>query len=122
VIFDKMQGGPAQFIAESHSAVESWKNLSLPNLSILVKDRDDQRAAEAQKSAAARAREVEARDARRLVLSRLREGLGPLSSAVIDHIDEFDEHRDKSIAIDCAKARASHRSISSIRLSRTSLN
>jgi hypothetical protein len=29
VIFDKMQGGPAQFIAESHCAVESWKNLSL---------------------------------------------------------------------------------------------
>jgi hypothetical protein len=27
--FDKMQGGPAQFIAESHCAVVSWKNLSL---------------------------------------------------------------------------------------------
>jgi hypothetical protein len=29
VILDKMQGGPTQFIAESHCAVESWKNFSL---------------------------------------------------------------------------------------------
>jgi hypothetical protein len=29
VIFDKMQGGPTDFIAESHCAVRSWKNFSL---------------------------------------------------------------------------------------------
>jgi hypothetical protein len=29
VIFDKMQGGPTHFIAESHYAAESWKNFSL---------------------------------------------------------------------------------------------
>src|ERR1700692_1223763 len=29
VILDKMQGGPTEFIAESHCAVESWKNFSL---------------------------------------------------------------------------------------------
>ena len=29
VIFDKMQGGPTHFIAESHCAVRSWKNFSL---------------------------------------------------------------------------------------------
>jgi hypothetical protein len=29
VIFDKMQGGPPHFIAESHYAVRSWKNFSL---------------------------------------------------------------------------------------------
>jgi hypothetical protein len=29
VIFDKMQGGPTHFMAESHCAAKSWKNFSL---------------------------------------------------------------------------------------------
>jgi hypothetical protein len=71
------------------------KAVGVPNLSSLVKERDDQRAADAQKALADQSKEAEARDARRLVRSRLREGLSPLSSAIIDHIDEFDEQRDQ---------------------------
>ncbi len=71
------------------------KPVGLPNLLSLVKERDDERAIETQKALAQQSKEAEARDARRLTSSRLREGLSPLSSAIIDHIDEFDEQRDQ---------------------------
>ena len=71
------------------------KAVGIPNLSSLVKERDDLRAAEAEKAKAAQSKEDDARDARKLARSSLREGLSPLSSAIIDHIDEFDEQRDQ---------------------------
>lgn len=72
------------------------KAVGIPNLLSLVQERDQQRAVEAQKASAAQAKEAEAHDARRLARSRLREGLSPLSSAIVDHIDEFDEQRDQN--------------------------
>ena len=60
-----------------------------------LQERDQQRTVEAQKASAAQAREAEAHDARRLARSLLREGLSPLSSALVDHIDEFDEQPDQ---------------------------
>jgi hypothetical protein len=71
------------------------KPVGVPNLSSLIKERADQRTVEAKKVAAAQSKAAEERDARRLTRSRLREGLGPLSSAIIDHIDEFDDQRDQ---------------------------
>ena len=71
------------------------KGVGIPNLLSLVKERDDQRAAEAQRASFEQARHAEAHDARKLVRSRLREGLGPLACAMVDHIDEFDEQRDQ---------------------------
>jgi len=71
------------------------KAVGIPNLLSLVQERDQQRAVEAQKASAARARKAEAHEAHRLARSRLREGLSPLSSTIVDHIDEFDEQRDK---------------------------
>jgi hypothetical protein len=71
------------------------KAVGVPNLSMLVKERDDRRAVEAKKALAEQSKEAHARDARKLTRSRLREGLSPLSGAIIDHIDEFDEQRDQ---------------------------
>ena len=71
------------------------KAVGIPNLLSLVQERDQQRTVEAQKASAAQAREAEAHDARRLTRSLLREGLSPLSSALVDHIDEFDEQPDQ---------------------------
>ncbi len=74
---------------------EKRKPVSLPNLLVWVKERDDARVAEAQRAEAERSRQEEARIARRLVRSSLRESLSPLSGTIIDHIDEFDDHRDQ---------------------------
>jgi hypothetical protein len=71
------------------------KGVGIPNLLSLVKERDDQRAAEAQRASFEQARQAEAHDARKLVRLRLREGLGALACAMVDHIDEFDEQRDQ---------------------------
>jgi hypothetical protein len=71
------------------------KAVGVPNLSSLVKERYDLRAAETEKAKAAQSKEAESRNARRLARSRLREGLSPLSGAIIDHIDEFDEQRNQ---------------------------
>jgi hypothetical protein len=71
------------------------KPVNVPNLSSLIKERDDQRATEARKVEAAAAQEAEARETRRWARVRLRDGLNPLSSAIVDHIDEFDDHRDQ---------------------------
>ena len=71
------------------------KPVGVPNLLVWVKERDDARGAEAQRADIERARQEEARNARRFVRSSLREDLGPLSGTIIDHIDEFDENRDQ---------------------------
>jgi hypothetical protein len=71
------------------------KPVGVPNLSNLIKERDDQRAFEARKADATLAQEAEAREKRRLARVRLRDGLNPLSSAIVDHIDEFDDDRDQ---------------------------
>jgi hypothetical protein len=71
------------------------KPVNVPNLLLFVKERDAQRAAEAQKAEAERAREAEALAARQRARLRLRQGLSPLAAAIVDHIDEFDEHRDE---------------------------
>jgi hypothetical protein len=71
------------------------KPVNVPNLLVFVKERDAQQAAEAHKAEAERARETEALDARRRARLRIRHGLGPLAAAIVDHIDEFDEHRDE---------------------------
>ena len=71
------------------------KPVNIPNLLVFVKERDAQRAVEAQKAEVERAREAAALEARRAGRSRLREGLSSLSAAIVDHIDEFDEHRDE---------------------------
>lgn len=71
------------------------KPVGVPSLSILVKERDDQRAVAARKVDLAVAQESEAREKRRSARARLRDGLSPLSSAIVDHIDEFDDHRDQ---------------------------
>jgi len=70
------------------------KPVGVPNLSVWVKEREDARAAEVQRAEAERSRQEEARNARRLVRSSLREGLNSLSGTIIDQIDEFDEQRD----------------------------
>lgn len=71
------------------------KPVSIPNLLNLVKERDERRAEETKKAAEAEARQLEVQNSRRLVRSQLRAGLGSLSSAIVDHIDEYDEHRDQ---------------------------
>jgi hypothetical protein len=77
------------------ASIKKRNAVGIPNLLSLVQERDQQRAVEAQKASTAQAREAEAHDARRLARSRLRERLSPLSSAIVDHIDEFDEQRDQ---------------------------
>jgi hypothetical protein len=71
------------------------KPVGFPNLSILVKERDERRSAEAKKGAEGEAKEALALDARRLIRARLRAILSPVSSAIVDHIEEFDERRDR---------------------------
>lgn len=71
------------------------KPVGIPNLSSLVKERDDRRAQEAKEAAEAEVRRLEIQNSRRLARSRLREGLGAVSSTIIDHIDEYDDHRDQ---------------------------
>ena len=67
------------------------KPVGVPNLSSLVKERDDLRAVDARKASAAEANRVEERAIRQLARSHLRQGIGALSNTIIDHIDEFDE-------------------------------
>lgn len=71
------------------------KPVGVPNLSVWVKERNDAHAAATQRADVERARQDQARNARRLVRSGLRENLSPLSGTIIDHIDEFDENRDR---------------------------
>lgn len=71
------------------------KPVGVPNLSTLVKERDDARAAEAARVATEQQKQAEAQEARVLARTQLRQSLGPLSSAIVDHIDEFDAQRDQ---------------------------
>lgn len=71
------------------------KPVGIPNLLNLVKERDDRQAKEAKEAAEAEARRIEVQNSRRLARSQLREGVGSVSSAIIDHIDEYDDHRDQ---------------------------
>ncbi|WP_188393740.1 hypothetical protein [Mesorhizobium sp. SARCC-RB16n] len=71
------------------------KPVSIPNLLSLVKERDERRAEEAKEATAAEARRLEIQNSRKLARSQLRVGLGSVSSAIVDHIDEYDEHRDQ---------------------------
>jgi hypothetical protein len=71
------------------------KPVNVPNLLTFVKERDAARAAQAQKEEAEKAEAARALEARRQSRARLRDGLGPLSAAIVDHIDEYDEHRDE---------------------------
>lgn len=71
------------------------KPVGVPNLSTLVKERDEARAAEAARVAAEQQKQAESHQARVLARTQLRQGLGPLASAIVDHIDEFDAQRDQ---------------------------
>ena len=69
--------------------------VGFPNLSILLKERDERRQEEAKRKAAIETREANAFAARRLKREQLKETVGPISSAIVDHIDEFDEYRNQ---------------------------
>jgi hypothetical protein len=90
-----MRGTALDFYDRNCIDCKHRKAVGIPNLSSLVKEREDLRAAEARKAELAAAQEAEAREKRRAVRARLKEGLGPLSAALIDHIDEFDDNRDR---------------------------
>lgn len=90
-----MRGTALDFYDRNCIDCKHRKAVGIPNLSSLVKEREDLRAVEARKAELAAAQEAEAREKRRAVRARLKEGLGPLSAALIDHIDEFDDNRDR---------------------------
>jgi hypothetical protein len=69
------------------------KPVGFPNLSVLIKEREERRVAEAKKAAVLEAQATEALNARRAKRVELRQQLGPLSAAIVDHIEEFDDNR-----------------------------
>jgi hypothetical protein len=69
------------------------KPLGFPNLSQLIQERNSRREAEARRQAREEANLADGLHARRTERSKLRETLGPVAGAILDHIDEFDEHR-----------------------------
>lgn len=70
------------------------KIVGVPNLSKLVKERDEQCAVEKKKIEDAKTSEAKALAGRQLARLQLREILSPLSGVILDHINEFDERRD----------------------------
>ena len=89
-----MRDAALDFYDRNCADCKSRKPGGVPNLSTLVNERDDARAAEARKVDLAAVRKAEGREKRRSERARLRESLSSLSSAIVDHIDEFDDHRD----------------------------
>ena len=71
------------------------KPVAVPNLLKWVKERDDARAAQERQAETDRLRQQREREARRAARTQLREGLDALSAALIDHLDEFDDNRDR---------------------------
>ena len=70
------------------------KPVGLPNLSILVRERDEAIAAQTAHAGRREAEEAAARDARDSVRQTLRYGLAPSSADVIDQIEELDHRGD----------------------------
>jgi hypothetical protein len=69
------------------------KPIGFPNLSGLLKERDKGRAEEAKRKEQVEAQAANALAARRTRRAQLRENVGPVANAIIDHIEEFDEQR-----------------------------
>jgi len=69
------------------------KPQGFPNLSTLVRERDDKRAVQIKMQALEQAKQADALKSRKAQRSNLRDSLGPVAGAILDHIDEFDEHR-----------------------------
>lgn len=69
------------------------KPVGLPNLSSLIQKRDDRITAETKRKEIEQAELAKALQERRATRSKLREVLSPIAGAILDHIEEFDEHR-----------------------------